>query len=164
MTLIMPLSQPAVLPSNASPSFDPIRARKHSRRRKNRHARANVVDDIREKHGSVFEDPTTILPGHSETSSLPCENGSCETFVNPGNDYDYPFYYQGYSGPTGLTREQQEKELEARRLVSLFAQCEGYIKYRNPHPKDDRKVRLDNIWPDHLEDAFLRGMCSGYAL
>lgn len=52
-------------------------------------------------------------------------------------------------------REFRRLEQTARHLAALFTKCDGYIKYRNRQPKQGTKG--DQKWPDHMEDAFLRG-------
>ncbi|KAF2638358.1 hypothetical protein P280DRAFT_551481 [Massarina eburnea CBS 473.64] len=51
-----------------------------------------------------------------------------------------------------------EIEHELRKLMALMKQCEKYQKYRDRQPstKKDREQFLK--WPDHLEEAFFRGL------
>ncbi|KAF1347736.1 TEA/ATTS domain family-domain-containing protein [Delphinella strobiligena] len=64
---------------------------------------------------------------------------------------------RGVLGETNEAKEERKREAAARRLASLFAQCEGYIKYRNRQPKEG-KGKDDQKWPEHMEDAFLRAL------
>jgi transcriptional enhancer factor len=53
-------------------------------------------------------------------------------------------------------KSDQQIEFELKRLLGLLRRCEKYRKYRDrqPETKQDR----DKSWPDHLEEAFFRGM------
>lgn len=56
-------------------------------------------------------------------------------------------------------RERQVQKI-ARQLAALFMRCEGYAKYRARQPKTNSEKgekQKDQMWPDDMEDAFLRG-------
>lgn len=53
-------------------------------------------------------------------------------------------------------RTERKLEATARWLAESFALCDGYVKYRQRQPKSTKK-KMDQIWPDHMETAFLRG-------
>lgn len=76
------------------------------------------------------------------------------------HDYSGSNRLQGHRhrvlGETNEAKEERKREAAARKLASRFAQCEGYIKYRNRQPKEG-KGKDDQKWPEHMEDAFLRG-------
>jgi hypothetical protein len=54
---------------------------------------------------------------------------------------------------------QAEKDERARILLRRFHNSEQYAKYRSRQGKSDGKDG-DQKWPDHLENAFFRGMYS----
>lgn len=64
-------------------------------------------------------------------------------------------------GETTHARDERKRDAQSRRLAALFSQCEGYLKYRNRQPKEGKGASKDQKWPDHMEDAFLRG-CSPF--
>ena len=62
--------------------------------------------------------------------------------------------------PTGNLEKDQDAERKARLLASRFLRCDGYIKYRNRQPKEKKGSKEDAKWPDHIEDAFIIGLCT----
>lgn len=144
------LPQPPILPSNGvfSPWAGPQQAKlplrvlqEHSGNRQYEHAQTELAE-ARNLH----------FPANENYYQLPY------------NQYDAKYVIQAdrrsHVRQDRHHRSQQaaQYDREAKRLYDLFWSCEPYKKYRNRQPqKCSGKVVK---WPDELEEAFLRGLCS----
>jgi hypothetical protein len=146
--------QPCVLPSNASPLVGGSEAaprvlQEHS---------GNRQHDF--KFSQDYE-----LKG---SASLLSENTYPRLPVRPQQVYRHQHAVSHTPFRSGLARPnygrlhhptQAEKDERARILLRCFHNSEQYAKYRSRQGKSDGKDG-DQKWPDHLENAFFRGMYS----
>lgn len=102
------------------------------------------------------------LQGHSKSyRSIPSNGGIYSGQIVKPREHrnnrhsSYRTRRKGESDAGKDERDIRRLEQTARHLAILFARCDGYIKYRNRQPKQGTKD--DQKWPDHMEDAFLRG-------
>ena len=51
---------------------------------------------------------------------------------------------------------EKEIDREALKIWKMFFSCEAYQKYRKGPPETTRR-RKSQVWPDHLEGAFMKG-------
>ena len=144
--------QPCVLPSNASPlvggsEATPRVLQEHS---------GNRQHDF--KFSQDYE-----LKG---SSSLLSENAHPRLPVRPQHVYRPQYTISHTPFRSGFARPnygrlhhptQAEKDERARILLRRFHNSEQYAKYRSRQGKPDTKDG-DQKWPDHLENAFFRGM------
>lgn len=57
-------------------------------------------------------------------------------------------------------KSEAQIDLETKRLMKLLKACDKYQKYRDRQPSDttSAKDNKEQRWPDHLEEAFFRGI------
>ncbi|OAG05831.1 uncharacterized protein CC84DRAFT_735891 [Paraphaeosphaeria sporulosa] len=62
-------------------------------------------------------------------------------------------------------KSEAQIDLETKRLMKLLKACDKYQKYRDRQPSDtaSAKDNKEQRWPDHLEEAFFRGMLSRHS-
>ena len=143
--------QPYVLPSNASPLVGGSEAaprvlQEHSGNR---------------QHDFKFSQDYEL----KSSGSLLSENIHPRLPVRPQPVYrqhalSHTPYRSGFARPNyGRMHHptQAEKDERARILLRRFHSSEQYAKYRSRQTKTDGKDG-DQKWPDHLEQAFFRGM------
>ncbi|KAF2017703.1 hypothetical protein BU24DRAFT_490820 [Aaosphaeria arxii CBS 175.79] len=53
-------------------------------------------------------------------------------------------------------RSEEQIEHETKRLLRLLIRCDKYQKYRDRQPQTQKEK--EQKWPDHLEEAFFRGL------
>jgi hypothetical protein len=76
-------------------------------------------------------------------------------FMGGSFDWVQEVYRTNFPGaPIGSETDIDE---EALRIWKLFFTCEAYQKYRKGPPETARR-RKSQVWPDHLEGAFMKGI------
>jgi hypothetical protein len=58
--------------------------------------------------------------------------------------------------PSAPIGSEKEIDREALKIWKLFFSCEAYQKYRK-NPTETARRRKGQVWPDHLEGAFMKG-------
>lgn len=145
--------QPCVLPSNASPLVGGSEAaprvlQEHSGNR---------------QHDFKFSQDYEL----KSLGSLLSENIHPRLPVRPQPVYRHQHVVSHAPFRSGFARHNSgrlyhpspaEKDERARILLRRFHNSEQYAKYRSRQGKTEGKDG-DQKWPDHLEQAFFRGMC-----
>jgi hypothetical protein len=75
-------------------------------------------------------------------------------FLGDGFHWVQEVYRNNFPGsPIG---SEQDIDREALKIWKLFFTCEAYQKYRKG-PAETARKRKGQVWPDHLEGAFMKG-------
>ena len=116
---------------------------------------ADVLDMAAGRKGSMYSQPQVSTYGYPRLADqdvyTPVTDEKHDSHSNPTHHRRC-----AWSGEVKETRSQEKVGRDARRLAGMLSQCEGYLKYRSRQPKEGRG-KQDQKWPDHMEDAFLRG-------
>ena len=144
-----------VLPSNASPlrsgsAFDSRVLQEHSGNRQQADFQYAVKHEHAEKKyaTSLSTENSYLAPQVTGLSSYPQR----EVILNRRP--------RGYGSRCyGGSKSGANKDVEAKRLYRRFLSSEKYAKYRGRQHKED-KPEFDQKWPDHMEEAFFRGIAT----
>ena len=93
---------------------------------------------------------TDLFSRRKHVPSSPTENfysNSLGAYLNSHGNLDSPFKQE---------KSEAEVDRETAILWRSLQQSETYRKYRAKQPKDSRKQ--EQIWPEHMEYAFFRGL------
>jgi hypothetical protein len=88
--------------------------------------------------------------GHQQYYNVPTH------LHHPQPQYRQQWTYAQHRRPSGAYYDEQVISHRARQLWLRFQRSESYKKYRDRQHKDDKAA--EQKWPDHLEEAFFRGM------
>lgn len=120
-------------------------------------------------HGHAQHQPLNIYGQHKIVSSSINGNAFGENayaYRQPSLQTSYYGQNQSYQQRPSWPRAFQDRDAEARArvnegwqsLYNRFVNCPRYKEYRSKQHKDGKKP-LEQKWPEHLEQAFFKGMC-----
>ena len=154
--------QPRILPSNAPPLTDGDIVH-HASRVLQEHSGNRQSDyTASAPAGYPAKYPTPLLTENVLPISQPQQPAPQQyaaPMYNPQPQYGQTFSYGQARHSQGYYHGNDDSWVvkQAKYLYRRFQNSSPYMKYRGRQHKDD-KGNSDQKWPDHLEEAFFRGI------